>query len=215
MEKKRAKSGWIGLLMLTIGAKLFFNTDTDYVPLWVAWLIGPILWYGGFLSICFWFLNRILYPVKAKSTAEKQRGAEAVLNVPAKAMSAKASTRGNRYEMVRPGVNYRKLALIGATLGLLVMLSVSAHAADPTADGQTLFKAKCAMCHGPNADGKTVMGTRFGIRDMHSADVQKQSDAELKTIITKGKEKMPSYDGKLSPEQLTDLISYIRQIGKK
>jgi mono/diheme cytochrome c family protein len=215
MEKKRAKSGWIGLLMLAIGAKLFFNTESGYVPLWVAWLVGPILWYGGFLFVCFWFLNRILYPIQTRSAAEKQRGAEAVLDAPAKAMSAKAGAHDSRYEIVRPGVNYRKLALIGATLGLLVMLSVSARAVDPAAEGQSLFKAKCAMCHGPNADGKTAMGTKFGIRDMHSADVQKQSDAELKAIITKGKEKMPSYDGKLSPEQLTDLISYIRQVGKK
>ncbi len=215
MEKKRAKSGWIGLLMLIVGAKLFFNTDASYIPLWISWLVGPILWYGGFLFICFWFLNRILYPFAAKSAEQKQRGTDPALAPADKSASAKAGSNIARLEMVRPGVNYRKLALIGATLGLLLTLSVSLRAADPAAEGQALFKAKCAMCHGPNADGKTMMGQKFGIQDMHSAGVQKLSDSDLKETITKGKGKMPSYDGKLTPEQISQVISFIRQLDKK
>lgn len=214
MEKKRTKSGWIGLLMLIVGAKLFFNsTNSGYMPLWIAWLVGPILWYGGFLFVCFFFLNRIFAPMATKAATEKQRGS--VVETAEKEMSAKAGSLQSHFELVRPGVSYRKLALMGATLGLLITLATTVRAADTAAEGQSLFKAKCAMCHGPQADGKTAMGTKFGIRDMHSADVQKQSDAELKEIITKGKEKMPSYDGKLSPEQVTQVVSYIRQLGKK
>ena len=52
------------------------------------------------------------------------------------------------------------------------------------------------------------------MRDLGSADVQKQSDADLTGIITKGKGKMPAYDGKLSADQITDLVKYIRTLKK-
>ena len=52
------------------------------------------------------------------------------------------------------------------------------------------------------------------MRDLGSADVQKQSDDELITIVTKGKGKMPAYDGKLTKEQITDVVKYIRTLKK-
>jgi mono/diheme cytochrome c family protein len=59
------------------------------------------------------------------------------------------------------------------------------------------------------------MGKNLKIRDFHSADVQKQSDADLKTVIGKGKGKMPAFDGKLTGEQIDQLVAYLREIGKK
>jgi mono/diheme cytochrome c family protein len=49
---------------------------------------------------------------------------------------------------------------------------------------------------------------------MGSADVQKQSDAELATIIAKGKGRMPAQEGKLSRDQINDLVKYIRMFKK-
>ncbi|HTQ96418.1 MAG TPA: cytochrome c, partial [Candidatus Acidoferrum sp.] len=58
-----------------------------------------------------------------------------------------------------------------------------------TAAAETTFKSKCAPCHGADAKGKDAMGTR----DLSSEEVQKQSDADLSTIITSGKNKMPAF----------------------
>src|SRR5215470_13984539 len=80
--------------------------------------------------------------------------------------------------------------------------------------GGDTFKAKCAACHGPDGAGSTTMGKNLKLRDLGSADVQKQSDDELTTIITKGKGKMPSYEGKLSKDQIGDLVKYIRTLKK-
>lgn len=80
--------------------------------------------------------------------------------------------------------------------------------------GGDTFKAKCAACHGPDGSGSTTMGKNLKLRDLGSADVQKQSDDELTTIITKGKGKMPSYDGKLTKEQISDVVKYIRSLKK-
>jgi len=80
--------------------------------------------------------------------------------------------------------------------------------------GADTFKAKCAACHGASGAGDTTMGKNLKLRDLGSADVQKQSDDELTTTITKGKGKMPSYDGKLSKDQIADVVKFIRTLKK-
>ena len=80
--------------------------------------------------------------------------------------------------------------------------------------GGDTFKAKCAACHGATGAGDTTMGKNLKLRDLGSADVQKQSDEELTTTISKGKGKMPAYDGKLTKEQITDVVKYIRSLKK-
>jgi cytochrome c6 len=80
------------------------------------------------------------------------------------------------------------------------------------ADAGADFKAKCAMCHGPDGKGQTTMGKNMNIRDLGSAEVQGQSDADLTNIITNGKGKMPKYDGKLTKDQISDLVKYIRTL---
>jgi mono/diheme cytochrome c family protein len=78
------------------------------------------------------------------------------------------------------------------------------------ADAGADYKAKCAMCHGPSGEGKAAMKTK----DLGSADVQKMSDAELTEAIAKGKSPMPGYEGKLSKEQIGDLVKWIRTLKK-
>jgi len=78
--------------------------------------------------------------------------------------------------------------------------------------GADTFKGKCAMCHGADGKGETGMGKTLKIRDLGSADVQGQSDADLTKIITDGKGKMPKYDGKLTKDQIDDVVKFIRTL---
>lgn len=80
--------------------------------------------------------------------------------------------------------------------------------------GGDTFKAKCAACHGATGAGDTTMGKNMKLRDLGSADVQKQTDDELTTIITAGKNKMPAYGAKLSKEQIGDVVKFIRTLKK-
>jgi len=80
--------------------------------------------------------------------------------------------------------------------------------------GADTFKAKCAACHGATGKGDTKMGQNLKLRDLGSADVQKQSEDELEAIISKGKGKMPAYGGKLTKEQIDDLVKFIRSLKK-
>jgi len=93
----------------------------------------------------------------------------------------------------------------------LLACGVIAVCSSPAAaqDAAATYKAKCAMCHG--ADGK---GGKMGTRDFASAEVKAETDAQLTDIITKGKGKMPSYDGKLKAEDIKGLVAYIRGLAK-
>jgi mono/diheme cytochrome c family protein len=109
--------------------------------------------------------------------------------------------------------NYsHKLVLAAGTIGLILFLGSPARAQEK---GESLFKAKCAMCHGPDGTGKTTMGQTLKIPDLHSEEVQKLSDAELTQIVTKGKNKMPAYEVKLSKEQIAQLVGFVRDLAKK
>lgn len=104
-------------------------------------------------------------------------------------------------------------SIVRVSLGLLV-IAVAVSTASFAEGGADTFKAKCAACHGAAGAGDTAMGKNLKLRDMSSADVQKQSDDELTAIITKGKAKMPAYDGKLTKDQISDLVKYIRTLKK-
>jgi cytochrome c6 len=80
---------------------------------------------------------------------------------------------------------------------------------------EATYKAKCAACHGPDGKGETSIGKANKLRDLGSAEVQKQSDADLTGILTNGKNKMPAYGKSLKPDQIKDLVAYIRSFAKK
>jgi mono/diheme cytochrome c family protein len=105
-------------------------------------------------------------------------------------------------------------------MGLLPLLAVSLlqfFVTPVNADEsvEATFKGKCAMCHGPDGAGKTMMGEKLKIPDLQSAVVQKKTDADLKAVILKGKNKMPGYETKLSKEQIDKLVAHVRDLAKK
>jgi mono/diheme cytochrome c family protein len=82
-------------------------------------------------------------------------------------------------------------------------------------DPAALFKSKCVMCHGEDGSGSTPSGKALKAKDLRSDEVQKNSDAELTDVITKGRNKMPAFGAKLKPDQIQQLVVYIRHLGKK
>ena len=96
----------------------------------------------------------------------------------------------------------------------LVLAILAVPMAAFASDAADLYKSKCAMCHGPDGGGDTPMGKKLTVKDLRSPDVQKKSDADLTTVVTKGKDKMPAYDGKLTADQIKGLVAYIRSIKK-
>jgi len=106
---------------------------------------------------------------------------------------------------------------LSSRIGLATLLACGMTAAFPSAtqaqDAAGSYKAKCAMCHGADGKGSSI-GQKMGVHDFTSADVQKQTDAQLTEIISKGKAKMPAYDGKLKDTEIKDLVAYIRTLAR-
>jgi cytochrome c6 len=82
-------------------------------------------------------------------------------------------------------------------------------------DAASVYKSKCATCHGADGSGNTAVGKSMHLRDLGSADVQKQSDADLTSMIANGKGAMPAFKDKLSAEQIKQLVGFIRQLAKR
>jgi cytochrome c6 len=97
---------------------------------------------------------------------------------------------------------------------LCAAFGVSALPAHGQGGGEPLYKSKCAGCHGADGKGQTAMGKANNIRDLGSADVQAQTDDVIAGIIDDGKGKMPAYGKSLKPDQIKDLVAYIRTLKK-
>lgn len=82
-------------------------------------------------------------------------------------------------------------------------------------DGATLFKSKCAACHGADLGGKPAAKAPSLVSD----DAKKASDADLTDMIANGgkdKKAMHAFANKgITPDQVKMVVSYIREQQKK
>jgi len=90
-----------------------------------------------------------------------------------------------------------------AVLGLMGCVLVRAAAGPDLADR---YRFDCATCHG--ADGSAKIGaTRLPGRVLADAAwMAKQQDGDLARAIEQGKGAMPSFKGKLAPEDIARMV---------
>lgn len=106
-------------------------------------------------------------------------------------------------------MNRSTLAIV--TAFALLLLTAPAFAAD----GAAVYKAKCAVCHAADGSGNTQMGKSMKLRDLRSAEVQKQTDKQLYTWTADGKGKMPAYKSKLNEAELNAVVAFMRTLASK
>jgi cytochrome c6 len=98
--------------------------------------------------------------------------------------------------------------ILKISLLAFALLSTCAAAADNIGD---IYTKRCASCHGVDGKGNTEKGKKLQVPDLGSSDIQNKTDPELEKLITNGKGKMPSFGGKLSKEEIGNLVQYIRR----
>ncbi|MEK6288447.1 MAG: cytochrome c [Acidobacteriota bacterium] len=98
----------------------------------------------------------------------------------------------------------RKSMKLAATLLAFLVFAVPVLMWTPAlAQGEAVdatYKAKCAMCHGVNAE--------------KAFDATKTDEVLLDAVLKGIKPKMPSYDQKLSPDQAKSLVAYMKSLKK-
>lgn len=89
------------------------------------------------------------------------------------------------------------------------------------ANGETLYKRVCQMCHGPAGLGdgpaaKTLKGKLPSLAD--KTVMSEHADSELHKLITEGQKteigNMPAMGKKFKPEEITDIVNYVRTLAK-
>ena len=101
-----------------------------------------------------------------------------------------------------------RIAMFALAAALVVSTVRPAHAEDAAA----LYKSKCQVCHGADGKGDTAAGKKMGVKDFHSPEVVKMTDADLVKTTTDGKGKMPAYKGKISDDDIKALVKYIHTL---
>ena len=78
------------------------------------------------------------------------------------------------------------------------------------------FQMFCSVCHGDNGKGQTEEGRKKKARDLTNAKWQDTiDDARIVRSITKGHEKMPPFEKKLSADEIKALVAEVRSLAKK
>ena len=114
----------------------------------------------------------------------------------------------------------KKISLIVISIFIVTMVAMFSSTTQASGaiagDGQSVFKAKCATCHGADGSGNTPMGKNLKVRDLRSSEVQNQSDDQLFNIIAQGKGgKMPAFGKTLDQDTMHQLVGYIRKLGNR
>ena len=100
---------------------------------------------------------------------------------------------------------------------VIVVLLFDLRPLGVAADGKELFAKQCASCHGPDGKAQTPIARKLGVKDLTQT---KLTEAEIEKQIVEGKrddhgkEKMPSFKGKLSADEIKSLINTVKELGK-
>lgn len=107
-----------------------------------------------------------------------------------------------------------RMAIVATATSMLLLLSLSWSAPTQGQGGDksaSIFKSKCAVCHGPGGKGDSPAGKSLGAADLTKVTAGK-SAAELKTVIQNGKGKMPAYGKSLKPEEIDAMVAYVKSL---
>ena len=86
------------------------------------------------------------------------------------------------------------------------------------ASGKKKYGQDCAMCHGKEGagDGDLAEDMHLKLKDFREADALKDlSDADIYKIINNGKGKMMGEEGRLKPDEIWDVVNFVRSLSKK
>ena len=100
------------------------------------------------------------------------------------------------------------------TAAMILLAAAIAAPAFAQSAGADTYKAKCAMCHGPDGTASTPTGKAMKVPSFKEAAAVKESDADLIATTKNGKGKMPAYAGKLTDAQIREVVSFIRTLQK-
>jgi mono/diheme cytochrome c family protein len=85
---------------------------------------------------------------------------------------------------------------------------------DEFAHARAIYTKNCEACHGPKAEGglAKVDNKQIKVPSLKSDHAIKHTDEKLTKKITNGEEEMPAFKDKLKPEEISEMVRYIRKV---
>lgn len=107
----------------------------------------------------------------------------------------------------------RILLLLGVAGVVMFCTPTALSAAGDAAKGEKVFATKCKSCHGAQGQGNPAIAKSLKVtfRDLKSAEVLKQSDAELKKLALGGHGAKKPLKG-VTPAEIEDAVAYLRTL---
>lgn len=101
-------------------------------------------------------------------------------------------------------------------IAVVLLSATAAYAAGNAKEGKAIYERSCQSCHGATgvANPNVAKMMKVEIKPLGSPEVQKMSDAEIVTVITHGKLKMPPVRS-VTAKQAEDVVAYIRTLKSK
>jgi mono/diheme cytochrome c family protein len=106
------------------------------------------------------------------------------------------------------------MRIILTAIAVIAFCTTGALAADAKA-GQAVYDKSCKTCHGPDGTPNSSVAKmmKVDMKNLGSAEVQAQSDADIKAIVTAGKSKMKPVKT-VSGADLDNVVAYVRTLKK-
>jgi mono/diheme cytochrome c family protein len=107
------------------------------------------------------------------------------------------------------------MVIMKTTTMMLVLLFCSVPAI-AIADGRTDYNARCAGCHGANANVQTekAKALKMVVRKL-SLRASPMDKAGMIATVEKGRGMMPAFENDLTKEQAAAIVDYVRALSKK
>jgi mono/diheme cytochrome c family protein len=80
--------------------------------------------------------------------------------------------------------------------------------------GREKFSERCAVCHGPLANGDGSLTAAYGAKpaNLQAEQFRNYADGQIFWVITRGKNAMPSHAADLTPDQRWAVVHYLRAL---
>lgn len=84
---------------------------------------------------------------------------------------------------------------------------------DPLAVGRENYQKNCESCHGPAGEGglAKVDNKEIKVPSLKAEHAMKKTDDQITKVINNGDGPMPGFKDKMTPEQISELVKFVRK----
>ena len=89
----------------------------------------------------------------------------------------------------------------------------AASPVDELATARANYQKHCEGCHGETGEGGLVKveNKRIKVPSLKAGHALKHTDEQITKMITNGEEEMPAFKDKMSAQEISDMVKYVRK----